>query len=39
MSQKTVIWNNSKDQDGNWTSYEAYGLIIYIPTLIIQGEE
>jgi hypothetical protein len=39
MSQKTGIWNNRKDEDGNWESYEAYGLIIYVPTLIIQSEE
>jgi hypothetical protein len=39
MSQKTGIWNNRKEEDGNWTSYEACGLIIYVPTLEIQSKE
>jgi len=38
MSQKTGICNNRKDEDGNWASYGAYGLIIYVPALIIQSE-
>jgi len=24
MSQKTGIWNNRKDEDGNWVPYKAY---------------
>jgi hypothetical protein len=39
MSHKTGIWNKRKDEDGKWVSYTACGLIIYVPTLIIQSEE
>lgn len=39
MLKKTGIWNNRMDEDGKWASYEAYGLIIYVPTLITQNEE
>jgi hypothetical protein len=37
--RRLKIWNNRKDEDGNWASYEDYGLIIYVPALIIQSEK